>query len=57
METNKYTLTLSLFFILSLIYQIKVFSTSNSESCLRCFKMNNLTGLLIFIFIYGFTVL
>ena len=56
MEANKYTLALSLFFILSLIYQIKIFSINNSESCLRCFKMNNLTGLLIFIFIFGFTV-
>jgi 4-hydroxybenzoate polyprenyltransferase len=57
MEANKYTLALSLFFILSLIYQIKIFSINNSESCLRCFKMNNLTGLLIFIFIFGFSVL
>ena len=57
MEANKYTLILSLFFILSLVYQIKNFSTNKPESCLRSFKANNLTGLLIFIFIFGFTVL
>ena len=54
MEIDKYLLALSMFFILSLIYQIKIFKTDNPQSCLLCFKMNNLTGMLIFLFIFSF---
>ena len=54
MEIDKYLLALSAFFILSLIYQIKIFKTDNPKSCLLSFKMNNLTGLLIFLFIFSF---
>jgi 4-hydroxybenzoate polyprenyltransferase len=56
MEINKYLLPLSAFFILSLIYQIKIFKTDNPKSCLACFKMNNLTGLFIFLFIFSFNL-
>ena len=54
MKIDKYLLTLSTFFILSLIYQIKIFKTDNPKSCLLSFRMNNLTGLLIFLFIFSF---
>ena len=54
MEIDKYLLALSTFFILSLIYQIKIFKTDNPKSCLHCFRTNNLTGLLIFLFIFSF---
>ena len=54
MQMNKYLLLLSVFFVLSLIYQIKTFKTENPKSCLWCFKLNNLTGLLIFLFIFSF---
>ena len=54
MEIDKYLLTLSAFFILSLIYQIKNFKANNPKSCLFSFKINNLTGLLIFLFIFSF---
>ena len=54
MEIDKYLLALSTFFILSLIYQIKIFKTDNPESCLLSFRTNNLTGLLIFLFIFSF---
>ena len=54
MEIDKYLLLLSVFFILSLIYQIRSFKVNDSKSCLFCFKMNNLTGLLIFLFIFSF---
>ena len=54
MEINKYIFILSLFFILSLVYQIKIFKTDNPKSCLNSFKVNNLTGLLIFLFIFSF---
>ena len=54
MEIDKYLLALSTFFILSLIYQIKIFKTDNPKSCLLSFRANNLTGLLIFLFIFSF---
>ncbi len=54
MEIDKYLLALSTFFILSLIYQIKIFKTDNPKSCLLSFSTNNLTGLLIFLFIFSF---
>ena len=54
MEMNNYFLLLSLLFILSLIYQIRFFKIDNPKSCLFCFKLNNLTGFFIFIFILSF---
>ena len=54
MEIDKYILLLSIFFILSLIYQIKFFKINDSKSCLFSFRMNNLTGLLIFLLIFSF---
>ena len=54
MEVDKYLLALSIFFILSLIYQIKSFKSNNNRSCLASFKMNNLTGLFVFLFIFSF---
>jgi 4-hydroxybenzoate polyprenyltransferase len=56
MEINKYILLLSIFFIISLIYQIKIFNTANPKSCLSSFKMNNLTGLFIFFLIFSFNL-
>ena len=57
MEINKYSLLLSVFFILSLMYQIKIFKSDSPKSCLFCFKMNNFTGLFIFLFIFSFNLL
>jgi len=54
MEVDKYLLTLSIFFILSLMYQIKIFKSNNPRSCLTSFKINNLTGLFVFLFIFSF---
>ena len=56
MEIDKYLLLLSVFFILSLIYQSKIFKINNPKSCLTAFKINNLTGIFIFIFIFSFTI-
>jgi len=50
-ETNKYFLFLMIPFILTFVYQLKTFKKSNPKSCLVAFKNNNITGLLIFIFI------
>jgi 4-hydroxybenzoate polyprenyl transferase len=57
MDINKYLLILMIPFIAMFIYQIKIFKISNSESNLLAFKNNNLTGLLIFIFIFSFNIL
>jgi len=57
MNINKYLLLLTVPFVLTFIYQLKIFEISNSASCLEAFKKNNLTGLLIFIFIFSFNIL
>ena len=36
-------------FIFTLFYQVFKFNESNSENCLRMFKLNNLSGLLLFV--------
>ncbi len=56
-QINKFFLLLAIPFVSTLIYQLKIFKVSNSESCLAAFKNNNLTGLLIFIFIFSFNIL
>jgi len=56
MEIDKYLLALSVFFISTLIYQIKFFKIDNPESCLIAFKINNLTGIFVFLFIFSFTI-
>ena len=57
MEIDKYLLVLSVFFISTLIYQIKFFKIYNPKSCLVAFKINNLTGIFIFLFIFSLTIL
>ena len=57
MKIDKYLLVFSIFFIMSLIYQIRVFKIDNQKSCLAAFKINNLTGIFIFLFIFSLTVL
>jgi len=51
MEIDKYLLILSVFFISTLIYQIKFFKIDNPKSCFIAFKINNLTGIFVFLFI------
>ena len=46
MEINKYLLLLSIPFIISFVYQIKITKIDNPESCLVAFKNNNLNDLL-----------
>ena len=57
MEINKLLFLLMIPFIASLAYQTKIFKISSPKSCLVAFKHNNLTGLLIFIFIFSFNSL
>ena len=51
MGFNIFTLFLLMFF-LSLIYQLKIFKKDDPNSCLKAFKTNNLSGLLIFLCIF-----
>jgi len=55
MGINKYLLLLSMLFIITLIYQIRFFKTDKPKTCLYAFKINNLTGGLIFLFISSFS--
>ena len=52
-----YHLLIAIPFIFSLMYQIKTLKINNPKSCLATFKNNNLTGLLIFLFIFSFNIL
>jgi len=57
LEINKYIFLISLCFISSLIYQMKIFELKNPKSCLTAFKINNFTGFLVFLFILSFNFL
>ena len=49
---NFFTLFLFAFF-LSLFYQLKTFKKEDQESCLIAFKINNFSGLILFLSIYS----
>ena len=57
MDLNKYLSFLMLPFVFTFIYQLKILKISNAEFCLAAFKNNNITGFLIFIFIFSFNIL
>ena len=44
-----YTLIFIFLFILSLFYQIKISNTKDPAMCLKAFKLNNLSGLIVFL--------
>ncbi len=48
---NFFTLFLIIFF-LTLIFQIKIFKKEKEKTCLKAFKTNNLSGLILFLSIY-----
>ena len=54
MPVNKYLLLLTIPFVSTFFYQLKIANTNNPKSCFAAFKNNNLTGLLIFIFVSSF---
>ena len=51
-----YYLIFFLIFMLSLLYQIKIFNIKDSSSCLRAFKINNLSGMFVFLAFYFLTI-
>ena len=53
MKIDKYFLLLSTFFVLTLIYQLKIFKANNPSSCLVAFKLNNITGIFVFLLIFS----
>ena len=55
-EIDKYFFIFSLLFVLTLIYQVKFFKINNPKSCLAAFKLNNFTGMFIFLFILTFSI-
>ena len=57
MEINKYLFFLTIPFIYSFIYQVKIFNIKNPKTCLSAFKSNNIFGIFIFLFIFSFNFL
>ncbi len=57
MQINKYLLLLTIPFIISFVYQIKMFNKDDPKSCLAAFRNNNLSGFLIFMFIFSINIL
>ena len=55
LEIN-YSFMFTIFFIITLFYQIKIFKVNNSSSCLRAFKINNFSGLFIFLSLFLLTI-
>ena len=51
LEIN-YFIVFFLFFMFSLFYQIKIYDPKNSAACLKAFRSNNFSGLLIFLTFY-----
>ncbi len=51
-----YSFIFLILFMLSLFYQIKIFNLKNSSSCLKAFKLNNLSGLMVFLSIFLSTI-
>ena len=54
MKIDIYPLILSILFILTLTYQMVIFKSKISKSCLTAFKINNLTGFSVFLLIFSF---
>ncbi len=55
LETNIFTIFYS-FFILSLLYQLIIFKQNNSKNYLKIFKLNNYSGLLLFLSIFSLNI-
>jgi len=51
-----YSSVFLVFFIFTLFYQIKIFQINNASSCLKAFKINNLSGLMVFLSFFLLTI-
>jgi len=41
---------------MSLFYQLKIYDKNNPDACLRAFKLNNLSGLFLFLTFFSLTI-
>ena len=48
MIENNLVIILMIIFSLSLVYQVKIFDKDKPKNCLKAFKVNNLSGLILF---------
>ncbi len=55
MQINKLFLLILILALSSLFFQMTIFNKNKPNTCLRAFKVNNLTGFFIFIFIFSFS--
>jgi len=55
LEMN-YSLIFFIIFILLLIHQIKIFQINNPSNCLKAFKLNNLSGFVVFMSFFLLTI-
>ncbi len=51
-----YSLIFLIIFVLTLIYQIKIFKINNPSNCLKAFKLNNLSGFAVFMSFFLLTI-
>ena len=56
-EVNNYLFIFSVFFIMTLFYQIQFLKIDKPNLCLHLFKVNNLTGIFVYLFIFSFSIL
>ena len=56
LKGNNYFLIFFTLFIITLIYQMKKFNPKKPKTCLESFKLNNLSGMLMFLNIFSFTI-
>ncbi len=51
-----YSLIFLGFFVMTLFYQVKIFKINNSSTCLKAFKINNLSGFMVFLSFFLLTI-
>ena len=51
-----YSLIFLGFFVMTLFYQVKILKINNSSTCLKAFKINNLSGFMVFLSFFLLTI-
>tara|TARA_B100001029_G_C15033517_1_gene438611 strand:- start:729 stop:1595 length:867 start_codon:yes stop_codon:yes gene_type:complete len=51
-----YSFFFLILFMISLLYQIKIFDKKKPSSCLKTFKLNNFSGLLVFLSLFALSI-
>ena len=55
-KMDKYLLILLIPFISTLVYQMIIFRAKKPKTCLNAFRINNLTGFFVLLFIFSFNI-